>query len=452
MRIFARRACLETGWSADVAISLQNGLIACIDPGSRAKAGDVVVDTLLPALSNLHSHSFQRAMAGMTEYRARGRESFWTWRDLMYRYLDQLTPTHIGAIAELAFMEMLEAGYAAVGEFHYVHHAPGGIPYEDIGELSHRVMAAAAKTGLGLTHLPVLYTYGGVDGRALEGGQRRFGNPVDRFCDLVERCESYAREMPADTCVGIAPHSLRATSQPDLAELLARRPNGPVHIHIAEQTREVEEVKAATGARPVQWLMDNADVTSRWCLIHATHMTDDETQRLARSKAVAGLCPVTEANLGDGVFNGQRYLDAGGVFGVGTDSNVNISLSDELRMLEYSQRLSVRERNVMVVEEGSVGETLYLGAAAGGAQALGRSAGTIACGKLADLVAIDSTYRSLDMLREDQIFDGFVFASNDGAITDVWSAGRHQVQGGRHIARDETEEHVRKTLSDLSPG
>lgn len=449
MRIFANRAHLSTGWASDVALTLANDEIATIEPGSQRRAGDVSVDILLPALSNLHSHSFQRAMAGMTEYRAQGRESFWTWRELMYRYLDRLTPDHIGAIAELAFMEMLEAGYASVGEFHYIHHGPGGDVYDDLGELSGRIMGAASETGIGLTHLPVLYTYGGVDGRPLEGGQLRFANSVDRFFQLVERCQAIAGHMASDTRIGVAPHSLRATSAADLAAVLRQFPEGPVHIHIAEQTREVEEVQAGLGARPVEWLLANAEVSTRWCLIHATHMNRTETLGLATTGAIAGLCPVTEANLGDGIFNGAEFISAGGRYGVGTDSNVNISMSQELRTLEYSQRLKHQERNVMVSDAGSTGAALYEGAALGGAQALNRNSGAIAIGMLADLVAIDGTDPALCMLEDGQLLDGWIFASGDKVVTDVWAAGRHVVREGRHIGRDQITARFRNALHKL---
>ena len=449
MRILAKCALLPAGWSANVAVTIADGAIASVEPDAEARPGDNPVDCLLPALSNLHSHSFQRAMAGMTEFRAAGRESFWTWRTLMYRYLERLTPEHVQAIAELAFMEMLEAGYAAVGEFHYLHHAPGGHAYDDIGEMSARIMQAAAATGLGLTHLPVLYTFGGVDGGALEGGQLRFGNDVDRFCLLVERCRDIARDLPRDARVGVAPHSLRATSAGDLARLLDAAPDGPVHIHIAEQTQEVEEIMAGLGARPVEWLLANAGVSPRWCLIHATHMTDDETQGMAASGAVAGLCPVTEANLGDGVFPGKTYLDAGGAFGVGTDSNIRIDMAEELRTLEYSQRLTHRARNVLAPEGGSTGEALYLNAARGGAQALGRPSGAIAVGRLADFVAIGRNHPALYALTEGQLLDGLVFAGGDGAITDVWSAGRHLVRDGRHIHHDRIVARYRAAMAEL---
>ena len=435
--IFAKQAKLSTGWASNVRVTHADGRITDIAPNQTPDAHDTCVDTLLPALANLHSHSFQRAMAGMTEYRMAGKDSFWTWRDLMYRFTANLTPEHIEAIAAFVFLEMQEAGYASVGEFHYLHHQAGGTPYADLGELSGRIAAAAATTGIGLTHLPVLYTYGGAGQAPLQDGQARFGNSVDRFNDLVAKARDVVAHLPADCRVGIAPHSLRATSPDDLKAVLAAHTAGPVHIHIAEQPKEVADISAWLGARPVDWLLANAEVTTNWSLIHATHMTADETLKMAKSGAVAGLCPVTEANLGDGPFNGPSYLEAGGAFGVGSDSNVLISLTEELRTLEYSQRLRDVARNVMVVGEGSVGDTIYTGAAKGGAQALGRGAGEIAVGELADVVAIDSAAPSMCALRQDQILDGLVFAAKDDVVTDVWSAGRHAVQSGRHVKRDD---------------
>lgn len=410
---------------------------------------DMTVDTLLPALSNLHSHSFQRAMAGMTEFRAAGRDSFWTWRELMYRFVNRITPEQMKAIASLVFMEMQEAGYAAVGEFHYVHHQKGGTPYADLAELSNQIYAAANATGIGLTHLPVLYTYGGAREVALSESQLRFGNRVDQFMQLLERAHNGMKHLPPDARLGIAPHSLRATSPADLKVVLAQHTTGPIHIHIAEQPKEVQDIQAWLGARPVEWLLNCADVNSDWCLIHATHMTDDETKRMAESGAVAGLCPITESNLGDGPFNGPAYLKAGGAFGIGSDSNVNISVTEELRTLEYSQRLRDMERNVLVVGEGSVGQTLYSGAACGGAQALGRNAGEVKVGKLADLVAIDSTAAALCALKSEQLLDGLVFAAKDNVITDVWSAGRHTVKSGQHIARESIVKNYRMAIVEL---
>ena len=447
--IFAKQAMLSTGWAQNVRLTVNSGAITAVDSEQTSQPGDVIVDTLLPALANLHSHSFQRAMAGMTEYRMAGKDSFWTWRDLMYRFTAHLTPEHIEAIAAFVFLEMQEAGYASVGEFHYIHHQPGGTPYDDLGELSTRIAAAAAITGIGLTHLPVLYTYGGAGQAELEPGQARFGNSVDRFNELVVCAQKAVSKLPADCRVGIAPHSLRATSPDDLAAVLRAHSNGPIHIHIAEQPKEVVDIFAWLGARPVEWLLENVDVTNDWCLIHATHMTPGETHDMAKSGAVAGLCPITEANLGDGPFNGPPYIEAGGAFGIGSDSNVLISLTEELRTLEYSQRLRDVARNVMVVGEGSVGEVLYTSAARGGAQALGRASGEIAVGQLADLVAIDSADPALCALQTHQLLDGLAFAAKDRIVTDVWSAGRHAVKGGRHIQRDQIVDGYRSAMQSL---
>ena len=450
--IFAKHALLAAGWAENTRIEVSDGKISRVEPATQPRAGDVCVDTLLPALSNLHSHTFQRAMAGMTEYRAAGRDSFWTWRELMYAFVNRLTPEQMEAIAALVFMEMQEAGYAAVAEFHYVHHQPGGAPYVDLAELSNRIFAAAEATQIGLTHLPVLYTYGGAGATPLGAGQQRFGNDVERFNRLVEACRAGLGDLPDDARLGIAPHSLRSTNPEDLAAVLAVRGQGPVHIHIAEQPKEVRDIETWLGARPVDWLLSNAPVDRDWCLIHATHMTEAETLAMARSGAVAGLCPVTEANLGDGPFNGTSYLAAGGAFGVGSDSNVLISLTEELRTLEYSQRLRDLSRNVMVVGEGSVGATLYLGAAKGGAQALGRDAGEIRIGALADLVAIDSTAPALCALTRNQLLDGLVFAAKDSVVTDLWSAGRHAVRGGRHIARERIVAGYQRAVAALLAG
>ncbi|WP_170351125.1 formimidoylglutamate deiminase [Ruegeria atlantica] len=447
MQIHAKTALLGSDWIHDVRVEIDHGRISRVQYQASALPDDTRVDVLLPALANLHSHAFQRAMAGMTETRMAGRESFWTWRNLMYRFLDRLTPDQIEAIAALVFMEMQEAGYASVGEFHYVHHQPGGAAYDQLSELSQRIFSAAHQSGIGLTHLPVLYTYGGVAQDKLSGGQLRFSNDVSRFLNLVDDCRN---KLPStDSILGVAPHSLRATSPTDLRELLQNTPKGPVHIHIAEQVQEVADVQSALGQRPVAWLLDNADVNARWCLIHATHMTDAETRTLAQSGAVAGLCPITEANLGDGIFNGATYVAENGRFGVGSDSNIRISLPEELRTLEYSQRLRDQQRAVLVPGEGSVGHALYTGAAQGGAQALGRNAGEIAEGKLADLLAIDRTHPTLCALTDDQLLDGLCFAAPDGLVIDLWSAGRHMVKQGRHVARDQIISAYRSAIAGL---
>ncbi len=449
MAIFAQTALVGTRWAHDVRVEIQGGMIRKLTAGARAGAQDTVVGVLLPAPGNVHSHAFQRAFAGMAEFRARGRDSFWTWRRLMYRFLDVLRPEHVEAIAAQAYLEMLEAGFGAVGEFHYLHHQPGGTPYDDRAELGQRIVAAAATTGIGLTHLPVLYRRGGAGDAPLSDAQLRFANTVDEFLALVDATRAGHNVLHRDSRIGIAPHSLRAVSPGDLTRLLGATPRGPVHIHIAEQIGEIDDIVAEFGARPVAWLLDNAPVDGRWCLIHATHMTAHETRALAGSGAVAGLCPITEANLGDGIFNGVPYIENGGAFGVGSDSNIRISLVEELRLLEYSQRLRDRARNVMVVGQGSVGRTLYAGAARGGARALGRDAGEISVGKLADLLAIDRNAPALCALGDDQIIDGLVFAAGRDVITDVWSAGRHVVRGGRHVARDHVTAAYRRAIADL---
>ena len=386
--VHAARALLPEGWADNVRITVADGRIGDVVPGA-APAGERV-DILLPAPANLHSHAFQRALAGLGERRGPGDDSFWTWRRLMYRFLERLTPDQVEAIAAQVQVEMLEAGYASVGEFHYLPHRLGGGRYDEPAEMSVRVAAAAAETGIGLTHLPVLYMQGGSDGRALAGGQLRFGCGLDRFADLLDGARAALSGL-SDAVLGLAPHSLRAVGVEALTAATTMLPGAPFHLHIAEQVAEVNEILATHGATPVKWLLEVMDVGPDWCLIHATHMNPAETRGLARSGAVAGLCPITEANLGDGIFNGARFAAAGGRWGVGSDSNVRISLSEELRVLEYSQRLEGRRRCVLAAPEGSTGRSLYDAALAGGAQALGRASGALAPGLWADMVALDGT-------------------------------------------------------------
>ncbi|MFP4002944.1 MAG: formimidoylglutamate deiminase, partial [Alphaproteobacteria bacterium] len=380
MGLIAEAALLPGGWARNVLIEIDDaGRIAAVESEARASAADLRLTgrIVVPAPANLHSHAFQRALAGLTERRGPGNaDSSWTWRELMYRFLDRLTPDDVQAISALAFMEMLEAGFAGVGEFHYLHHAPGGTKYDDPAEMSARIAQAARETGIGLTLCPVLYMQGGADGRPLADSQRRFGNDLEGFARLLEGAAAALGNMP-DAVLGVAPHSLRAVPPQALAGAARLRPEDPVHIHTAEQEAEVAEIQAALGARPVSWLLDNAHMNPRWCLVHATHMTDAETSRLAASGAVAGLCPVTEADLGDGIFNGVDWFREGGTFGVGTDSNVRIDLAGELRLLEYGQRLRHRGRALLCPRNGSNGRALLAAACAGGAQALGRHSGRI---------------------------------------------------------------------------
>lgn len=449
-RILAGRALTPEGWQDGVEVAVgDDGRIVSVAPGHGA-AADRTVPVLLPAVANLHSHTFQRAMAGLAERRGpAGRDSFWTWRAVMYRFLDLLDPDDVEAVAAMAFVEMLEAGYAAVAEFHYLHHAPGGAAYADPAELAGRIAAAAATARIGLTLAPVLYRRGGFDGAPLAGGQQRFGTTRDGFARLVEASGRHLAALPADAGLAVAPHSLRACAIDDVgfaAELLPQR---PVHIHVAEQEAEVEACLAATGARPVAHLIDRLAVDGRWCLIHATHMTPQETAALARSGAVAGLCPVTEANLGDGIFAGAAFAGHGGRFGVGTDSNIRISLTEELRQLEYSQRLRERARVVLASAERSAGRFVHAQALAGGAAALGRDSGALAPGLWADMVALDPD-RFAGSGAGDGLLDGWIFTGSDAAVTDVWSAGRHAVRDGRHVARAAVARRYRGVVERLA--
>lgn len=432
--IRAKTALLPSGWAQDVTVSIgADGRIAQV--GGDGAGDHMTVGCLLPAPANLHSHAFQRAMAGMTEGRGENpQDSFWTWRQLMYRFLDRLTPDQVQAITAFVQMEMLEAGYGASVEFHYLHHRPGGQHYDNIAEMAARVAAAAEDSGIGLTLLPVHYQFGGCDRRALGPGQIRFGTDPDTYLRLHSASGKALAPLPPDHVLGAAPHSLRAVTPEALARIAALP--GPLHMHLAEQLAEVDEVREAYGARPVEWFLENADDPSRWCLIHVTQMTPDETTALAASGAVAGLCPITEANLGDGIFDGVRYMDAGGRIGVGSDSNLRISLAEELRQLDHSQRLRDHTRAALATREHSTGRRLFDAVCAGGAHAAGRDGGAIRDGAWADLVALDLNHVDLAGLDGDLILDTFIFAGGREMVADVWSAGRHLVQGGHHIRRD----------------
>jgi formimidoylglutamate deiminase len=432
--LWAEQALLPAGWARDVRVTLAEGRIVAVEAGARPAGQRLAV--LLPAPANAHSHAFQRAMAGLTEARSgAGRDSFWTWRQLMFRFLDRLDPEAIEAIAAFVQMEMLEAGYAASVEFHYLHHAPGGRPYAEPSETSQRIAAAAATSGIGLTLLPVLYQFGGCDRRPLGPGQVRFGSDLSGFARLHEGAGRALAALPGDARLGIAPHSLRAVAAQDLPALRALAGGAPFHMHLAEQVAEVEEVQAALGARPVDWVLHHLAPDAGCTFIHCTQMEPQETLGLAASGAVAGLCPITEASLGDGIFDGPRWLEAGGAIALGSDSNIRISLSEEIRQLEYSQRLRDRARAVLATEGQSTGRRLWEAACAGGARAAGRDSGAIAPGLRADLVALDGGHPDLAGRRGDTLIDAFAFAGGPGMVAEVWSAGRHLVQGGRHIAR-----------------
>ncbi|CAD7057192.1 MULTISPECIES: formimidoylglutamate deiminase [Pseudorhizobium] len=443
--IHAKQALLPEGWVRDVRIKLAEGKICGIEREADAQPADERHNTVVPAIGNLHSHAFQRAMAGLAEIRGPGDDSFWSWRTTMYKFALSMTPDHVEAVAAQLYMEMLEAGFARVGEFHYLHNDAEGGHYGDVAEMAARIAAASVETGIGLTLLPVLYAHSGFGGQPPLDGQRRFIHSRDSFGRLMERCETITASL-SGAVLGVAPHSLRAVTEEELRELVSLNGSRPIHIHIAEQTKEVEDCLAWSGARPVDWLFDHVEVDNRWCLIHATHMSEDETRRMARSGAVAGLCPITEANLGDGVFNAPTFLEEKGRFGVGSDSNILISLPEELRTLEYSQRLSRRARNVIADPGESTGRRLFDDACRGAGQALQSHSG-IEIGASADLIALDS--RGSPHLPKDRLLDYWIFAG--GVVVDaVWAAGRKRVEGGRHIRRDAISRRFNHVMRELA--
>ena len=364
-------ALLPSGWARDVRVDVADGAITRVTPDAPRDGAQRVAGLAIPGMPNLHCHAFQRGMAGLAERRGPAHDSFWTWREVMYRFLGKLTPDDAEAIAAFAYMQMLETGFTAVGEFHYLHHDIDGRPYADLGEMAARIAAAAPATGIGLTLLPTLYIYGGFGGAAPNEGQKRFLNDPDRYAALLARSREIVKTLP-DARVGIAPHSLRAVTPEALRDAVAAHGDGPIHIHAAEQTKEVADCIAALKTTPVAWLLDNADVDPRWCLIHATHMTEDETRRLAASGAVAGFVRSPRPRSATASSTARNFSQAGGRFGVGTDSNIQIGAAAELRMLEYSQRLRRHTRNVFAQEGESTGTRIYAEACKGGAQALGR--------------------------------------------------------------------------------
>jgi formimidoylglutamate deiminase len=442
-------ALTPDGWRRDVVVRIDRGTIAGVEePGDGA--AERVSGVVLPGLSNLHSHAFQRAMAGLTERRGSEADSFWSWREAMYRFVERLRPDDLEAIAAFAYMEMLEAGFTRVAEFHYLHHQPDGRPYDNAAEMSERIVAAADSARIDLTLLPVLYRQGGFLGTPVTPAQRRFLNDRDGYARLMET------RVPGGN-IGIAPHSLRAVTLDDLQWAARIWPGLPAHIHVAEQTREVEDCLAAHGKRPIDLLLDTIEIeigeadARRWCLVHATHATASELGRIAKGNATVGLCPITEANLGDGLFDAPTFLAEGGHFGIGSDSLIRISVADELRTLEYGQRLKHRQRNVLGEATRSTGRRLFEAALAGGARATDeRTVGGISAGKRADFVVLDRHHPALAAAQEDSLIDAWLFAADNTAIKSVYCRGVPVVQNGRHLARDELSQRYHKALIGLA--
>jgi formimidoylglutamate deiminase len=436
-------ALLPQGWARSVRVSGTDGCIDQVSSDVPPAAADERHGVGVPGLPNVHSHAFQRGLAGLTEQRGPGEDSFWSWRELMYRFVERCDPDELEAVTALAYAEMLEAGFTRVGEFHYLHHDRGGVAFADPGELAGRIAAAAGHTGIGLTLLPVFYAHGGFGGAAPTERQKRFVTDPERFARLLEASRAALRPLDGAS-IGVAPHSLRAVTPAELTEVVALARDGVIHIHIAEQTLEVEECVAWSGRRPVEWLLENQAIDERWCLVHATHVTPAELTGIAACRAVVGLCPQTEANLGDGIFPAADFCALHGRFGIGSDSNIRLDAAEELRTLEYSQRLALRARNVLATDAGgSTGRALFERALAGGRQALaaaapgaptGRVAGLIA-GEPLDVVSLAHEHPALLGREGDEILDSWIFSGGRAVIDCVWRAGVKVVSDGRHRDR-----------------
>lgn len=441
MPLWFEQALLPEGWRSSVRMTLHQNQIATITPDIPPHPDDERHGPAFAGLPNVHSHAFQRAMAGLAERAGAKRageraDSFWTWREAMYRFVDRLDPEGLHAIAALAYAEMLEGGFTSVGEFHYLHHDPVGAPYADPAAMAQAIAQAASDTGIALTLLPVFYAHADFGGVPPTAGQRRFLHSLDSFARLMDALK------PLDATLGVAPHSLRAVTPEELAAVTALAPNGPIHIHIAEQMAEVEACLNWSGQRPVEWLMNHAPVDPRWCLVHATHVTAGERSAIVKSGATVGLCPITEANLGDGLFPVREFLSEGGRIGIGSDSNVEIDAAAELRLLEYGQRLTRQGRNLLASGPGqSTGASLYA-AAQKGAQALGAPAATLSQGARADIVTLRRDPRSGDAL-----LDSWIFAR--ARIDSVWCGGAKRVSGGHHHARPDIEARYTRLLKAL---
>ncbi|MCO5364388.1 formimidoylglutamate deiminase [Pseudomonas alliivorans] len=448
---FAERALLPDGWASDVRLEVSpEGILTRIQINADRQGAEVVSGPMLPGMPNLHSHAFQRAMAGLAEVAGNPNDSFWTWRDLMYRLVGRITPQQLGVIARQLYIEMLKGGYTSVAEFHYVHQDVTGKPYADPAELALQISQAASSAGIGLTLLPVLYSHSGFGGQVPNEGQRRFIHSTDSYLDLQARLQPIVASQTAQR-LGLCFHSLRAVTPEQISAVLAASDSDcPVHIHIAEQQKEVDDCLSWSGRRPLQWLYENTPVDNRWCLVHATHAEPDEVTLMANSGAVAGLCLTTEANLGDGIFPAVDYIAQGGRWGIGSDSHVSLSVVEELRWLEYGQRLRDQRRNRLYrSDQPMVGRTLMDAALAGGAQALGQEIGALAIGKRADWLVLDGKDPYIATATGDAILNRWLFAGGDRQIRDVAVAGRWVIREGRHADEEQSAQAFAQVLSAL---
>lgn len=448
---FAERVLLPAGWANNVRFEVSaDGFLTKVQADSDRQGAELINGPVLPGMPNLHSHAFQRAMAGLAEVAGNPNDSFWTWRDLMYRLVGQISPQQLGVIARQLYIEMLKGGFTSVAEFHYVHQDTDGKPYADPAELALQVSQAASSVGIGMTLLPVLYTHSGFGGLAPNEGQRRFINSTHSYLDLQSRLKPIIESQPAQA-LGLCFHSLRAVTPQQISEVMAASDKQcPVHIHIAEQQKEVDDCLTWSGRRPLQWLYENVDVDERWCLVHATHAEADEVASMAKSRAVAGLCLTTEANLGDGIFPAVDYIAQGGRWGIGSDSHVSLSVVEELRWLEYGQRLRDQRRNRLYrPDQPMVGRTLYDAALVGGAQAMGQPIGALEVGKRADWLVLDRNDPYLATASGDAILNRWLFAGGDRQIREVMVGGRWVIRDGRHADEEESSRAFAQVLREL---
>jgi formimidoylglutamate deiminase len=455
MQIFyAKRAYIEQCWQENVQISVdEQGIISAIKSDISEKNVPWINGPLIPGMPNLHSHAFQRAMAGLTEFaHAEQQDSFWSWRDKMYGMVDRLSPEHIRSITQYLYIEMLKAGYTSVAEFHYIHHDEQGKPYADIAEMAKQISAAADTCGIGLTITPALYSWSNFNDQPATHGQRRFINTTEQYLTL-QQATAHAVSAKSHQYTGICFHSLRAVNSQQINEVLTAIPTDrPIHIHISEQQKEVNDCLQWRGLRPVEYLYQHHTVDERWCLVHATHLTENEIQLIAQSKAVVGICTTTEANLGDGFFPLPEYLKLQGRFGIGSDSHVSVNVPEEIRWLEYEHRLKTQQRNCLLNgRSGSSGKMLYQNALIGGAQALGQPVGAIAVGKRADWLVLDAKNPFVATADSSAIFDRWLFGNTQQLITDVAVGGKWVIQNGHHAAEDSTNESFIRTLHALMP-
>ncbi len=442
--IIFSKALLTNGWADNVLLNINNqGRIEEIIKDYKG-SGHVVAGYALPGMNNVHSHAFQRAMAGLAEYSTSENDSFWTWRDIMYRFAEKITSSDLQTIAAQLYLEMLKAGYVSVTEFHYLHN---GIEGRDA--MSEAIFSASKKVNIGLCHLPVLYMNSGFGGLPLNENQRRFGYDVDDYLVFLEKLSQQIEGN--NQHLGMAFHSLRAVPADALKNCLQNNPlSGPVHIHIAEQSQEVDDCVKWSGKRPVEWLYDHVDVDEHWCLIHATHLNENEVSLIAGSGAVVGLCPTTEANLGDGLFPLNDFLQQDGKIAIGSDSHISVSVIEELRLLEYGQRLHHQRRNIAVSDQDiHTGTNLYLRNLEGGSKASGFDNGSLEAGKRADIIVLDETSPTLIGTPDRNLIDRFIFSGNVNPIKNVWVAGEMVINDYKHANECEITQNFSKTMTRL---